>query len=137
MSLANTGPGFHDVGSYQMSGIPWTSGSIATTTTPQRIGFPRVTKFIRVFSRSGENRIGFSVNGINGSPTTNYYRIPSGSIQEFTLRVNEMYIRADAGTGEVDIMAGLTNIGRQMTGFLTGSTEFTGSSPGSGWIGVG
>lgn len=133
MSLGNTGDGFNNAGAYQASAMPWVSGTIATSTTPQKIGFPKVTKYVKVRS-GGVNRIGFTFNGVQG---TNYFRMSSGTVETFDVRVKEMYIRADAGTGEVDIFAGLTLISDRETGFLTGSTAFSAQSPGSGWQGVG
>lgn len=134
MALGNTSSGFHDAGAYMVSAMPWVTGSVATTTTPQRISFPKVTRFVCVFSQAGDARVGFSVNGVNG---TNFFRVPSGSAVQLDIRVNEIYVRSATGTGEVDIFGGLTLISANSTGFLTGSTAFTGSSPGSGWQGVG
>lgn len=135
MSLGHTGEGFHTAPAYLVSAMPWVTGTLATTTTPQRLDFPKVTKYVKVNNVSGSDvRVGFSNNGIQG---TNFFRVPAGQVLEFDVRVKELYLMSDTGTSEVDVFAGLTLVDKRSTGFLTGSTGFSAQSPGSGWEGVG
>ncbi len=130
----NNGAGFGHVPSYQSSAMPWVTGSVAVgITTPLKIKFPKVTKWIRVRAR-GEVRIGFTNNGVTGS---NYYTIPSGTVDTFDIRVLEAHFLAPAASTTIDIFAGLTLIDqRDGVPFLTGSVDPT-TSPGSNWQGVG
>ena len=67
-------PGLGSVGSYQMSGIPYASSSITVpvnSSTPLKIQFPYVTKFVTVVNEATTGqpaiRVGFSVLGVSGS----------------------------------------------------------------------
>jgi len=132
MSQGNNGQGFGFVAAYQTSALPWVTGSVAVSTTPVKLSFNKVTKWVKVRARN-EVRVGFTTNGITNS---NYYTIPSGSIETFDIRVSEMYLYAPVAT-TVDVFAGLTLIDkRDGVPFLTGSIEFT-NAPGNGWQGVG
>lgn len=121
MSLNHTSPGFGFVAEYSPPGIPWMSGSVSLTTTPLHVHLPKVSKYIDVFNVSGSNvRIGFTANGVNG---TNYFRIQTGSIQRFDVRVADVFLRSDSNTCTVDISAGLTIIERSVMPVLSGSWE--------------
>lgn len=135
MSLANTGEGFGHAAAYQVPGIPWVSGSISLDTTPQLVRFPKVTRSIKVRTMTGNAvRVGFTSNGVNGN---NYFRVMSGSTENFDVRVSEMYIRMETGAGSCDVIAGLTLIPGHIMGSLTGSMPLSEPMPGSGWPGVG
>lgn len=125
----NSGQGPSFVPAFQVSALPWCTGSVEVTETPKRFRFPKLSKYVKV--RAGGNiRVGFTHDGINGS---NHFLITSGTVQEFDLRVSEIYCRTSSGTGSVDVFAGLTTA----TGYgpLTSSTAGEGS--GFGWTGVG
>jgi len=132
MSIGHTGQGFNFVPAYQSSALPWMTGSLAVSTSPVKLSFPKVTKFVKIRARN-ELRVGFTTNGIQGS---NFYTIPSGSVETFDIRVSELYLYAPTAT-TVDVFAGLTLIDqRDGVPFLTGSLQPT-NLPGSGWQGVG
>ena len=132
MSIGNTGQGFNFVPAYQSSALPWVSGSIVVHTTPVKLTFEKVTKYVKIRARD-ELRVGFTSNGVTNS---NYYTVSSGSVETFDVRTSELYLYAPTST-TVDVFAGLTLIDkRDGVPFLTGSTTFT-NSPGSGWQGVG
>lgn len=103
------GVGLSNVGSYQVSGIPFVSGTIALTTTPTQINFPEVTQNIIIAKNTGDHvRVGFSLNGVNG---TNYYLISGSAIsQEFRVKASSVFVRADTTTSNISIAAELTNI---------------------------
>jgi hypothetical protein len=135
MSMGNTGAGFGATAEYMTSALPWVSGSIVTSTSaPMRVNFPKVTKYIKVRADQANVRVGFTANGING---TNYFLVTSGTVETFDVRVKEVYLRAHAGTGLVDVFAGLTLIPERQMSLLTGSAALTGSIAGAGWSGVG
>ena len=66
--------GLHNVGSFQVSSIPYASSSIAviSTTVPVEVAFDRVTKFVIVKNTADAlgadtpMRFGFSANGVKG-----------------------------------------------------------------------
>jgi len=138
--------GLGNVGSYQVSGYPWISGSHIKPAFVQRMAFPHVAKsvtvintgssdtnYIRVQFHSGTAAINpITVNGETGQKTYvagsqvnagfHYVRIPgqSGSIT-FHTKCKEIYIaNAGAATGYV-VIASLTGIPASRMWYLTGS----------------
>lgn len=99
-------PGLNSVGEFQRAGQPFVSGSIDASSTV-RIDFPYVTKFIVIQNHSGSGhvRVAFSANGITG---TNYYRVgASSSSPVLEIMCRSIWL---SGSGNVDIIAGLTGI---------------------------
>lgn len=126
------GVGISNVGSYQVSGIPFVSGAIALTTAPIQITFPDVTQRIFVAKHAGDNvRVGFSANGVNG---TNYFLL-SGNLppQEFRVKVSSIFVRADSTTANISVSAELSNISET----LLDKSGPTGLPNWSGSVGVG
>lgn len=101
--------GLSNVGSYQVSAIPWASSSIpASSGTPTEVSFPQVTKFVIVKNLSGNLlRVGFSDNGIKG---TNYFLL--GNLESFAadIRVSKLYLMANSTATSASVVAGLTGI---------------------------
>ena len=106
--------GLNNVGSYQVSGIPYATGSLdATSGDALQITFPYVTNWFYIINHDTNNHLtcSFSANGI----TTNYFRVQPDTNSEkgfsqtpiFHLKVTEMYF---TGSDDFDIVAGLTNI---------------------------
>jgi hypothetical protein len=135
--------GLQNVGSYQVSGIPYLTGATApvSSSTPVEIVFPDVTQRI-IVSNTGlaDLRIGFSANGVKN--TNNYYvlhqhdrTITSGfPTVDLRVKVSSIFLLSDSGstTTTVRIAAELTNIDIKLL-------ELSGPS-GSNWsgsIGVG
>jgi hypothetical protein len=107
--------GLNNVGSYQVSGIPYTSGSLsATAGSSLEITFPYVTQWITFINHdagaSNHLKVGFSDLGLQGS---NYFRVgpQSGSehSQNVTIEVKASRVFL-TGSGDFDIVAGLTNL---------------------------
>lgn len=99
--------GLQNVGSYQVSGIPYVTGGIdARATDGHGFTFPHVTRWITVanLDQSNSCRVAFSQNGIMG---TNYYSLSSSSTITFEAKVTEIYL---SGSSNCSIMAGLTTI---------------------------
>jgi hypothetical protein len=116
MSLSNVyTAGLNNVGSYQVSGIPFATGSLsATDGTALEVTFPYVTQWITFVNHDngGSNHleVGFSALGLAGS---NNFRIgpQSGSQHTQNLTINVKVSRVFlTGSGDFDIVAGLTNI---------------------------
>lgn len=106
--------GLGSVGSYQISGIPWVSSSVAPAVSgePLQIEFPTVTKFIvvkNVNPTSSNLRVGFSRNGIKD--TNNYFLLGKGESFEGDLRVTELYLLSDNSSAvSASIIVGLTGV---------------------------
>jgi hypothetical protein len=119
-------PGFNDVSAYLASGLPYVTASAATT-TPLKISFPYITKFITI--RAGGNLdIGFTSLGTAGS---NHYSMINNQYLTFDVRVKEMYLKKSSGGGSVNfyLVAGLTGIPTGSIPTLTGSFVFDASDP--------
>lgn len=116
MSLSNVyTAGLNNVGSYQVSGIPFATGSLsATDGTALEVIFPYVTQWITFVNHDagGTNHleVGFSALGLAGS---NNFRVGPQSGNEHTqnltinVKVSRVFL---TGSGDFDIVAGLTNI---------------------------
>lgn len=119
-------PGFNDVPAYLASGLPYVTASSATT-TPVKISFPYITKFITIRS-AGALDVGFTNLGVSG---VNHYSMANGNFLTFEVRVKEIYLRNHTGGGTVDfhIIAGLTGIPTASIPTLTGSYAFSSADP--------
>jgi hypothetical protein len=126
MSLSNVyTAGLNNVGSYQVSGMPFATGSLTAPAVggdPIVVQFPYVTRWVKVLPITGSSgavthlRVGFSENGVkNGNyfrisakQNTNLEPVPPPGLE---LKVTELYFCSDsAATIEFDVVAGLTNI---------------------------
>lgn len=115
--------GLNHVGSYQVSGIPYVTGTLnipANTSTPLEIIFPSVTQRIQVHNNHGTDkpiRVGFSANGVKGS---NYWLVEahqsngkSNDRVEMRIKTDRIYLLSDdssALTGSIYVLAELTGI---------------------------
>lgn len=110
--------GLNNVGSYQVSGIPFASGNLtipASGSTPLKIEFPFVTQWVSVTNTNSKHvRLGFSENGVkNGG--ANYIIIHEDNHPTFNmynLKLTEVYLLSDTGQSVTNfsLVAGLTNI---------------------------
>lgn len=108
-------PGIGNAASYQVSGIPWVSSSLAVPasgSTTLEIGFPQVTKSIivkNVSTGSVQMRVGFSDNGVKNS--SNFFLLSAGESFAADLKVTKVYLMSNNGTAlTASVIAGLTNI---------------------------
>jgi len=111
--------GLANVGSYQVSGMPYATSSIAAPSnagTPTKVDFPWVTQRIIVSNTNTASplRVGFSSNGVKG---TNYFVIPQATsttdfpTAEFRVKVNSIFILSNTTTPtSASVFAELTNI---------------------------
>ena len=129
----NTRVGLNNVGSYQVSGKPYATGSCvapAAGDATLKVEFPKVTKWVQVIPRSselGDIKVGFSKSGSLG---TNFFQVnvSSSSAHRLDLKVSELhFVAAGAQAITFDIVAGLTNIDASSTELPNG-TNWSGSS---------
>lgn len=103
----------HSTNNYVVSGVPFVTSSLAPASgsTPLKVDFGGVTKFITVKNVSGTTsqlRVGFSANGVNGS---NYFILNSNESFSADLKVTGIYLISNNATAvTASIIAGLTGI---------------------------
>jgi len=130
MSLKNPYPNPNFVPEYQISGVPYVTGSGAGEVTsldaPIRLDFPEVTRWIIIYnSGSGALRVAFSNNGARSVDKANYFVVKSGATTpRMELRCKTLYFAKDSATAaDFNIIAGLTTIRADFFPILTGSTS--------------
>jgi len=108
--------GLHNVGSFQVSSIPYASASIdvSSTSNPVEISFDRVTKFVIVKNTAdalgldAPMKLGFSELGVKGD---NYITLLNEEEYEADFKVSRIYLLASTATAATaSISAGLTGI---------------------------
>ena len=108
--------GLHNVGSFQVSSIPYltASVSVSSTTVPVEISFDRVSKFVIVkntadaLGTDAPMKFGFSANGVKG---TNYILLMNEEEYEADFKVSRLYLLAGSAVeATASISAGLTGI---------------------------
>lgn len=133
MSTFKYTAGLNNVGSYQVSGMPFASGSI-NATTATKIEFPYVTRWIYIKNNGATDvRMGFSQNGVeNGNYITIHHTHTNqldGHSPPLELKITEIWL---SGSSNVDILAGLTNLPvERVTNISPSGSNWSGS------IGVG
>ena len=116
--------GVHNVGSYQVSGIPWLSGSALIQDEEHKLEFPMVTKSITIIASgtftAGELRVHFAPTGSELSPVVASHRYVTMNSAEdaytFNVKAKDIYVSctgssfgAGSGVG-YECVAELTNI---------------------------
>lgn len=113
--------GLGNVGSYQVSGVPFVTGGLdAQTSGPIGVNFPQITQWVQVNNSGSINstngtvnfgadlRVGFSANGIVSS--SNYIVIPpGGQLGPLKVKATQLHLSGGAA-GAVSLMAGLAFI---------------------------
>ena len=130
MSIGNPYSNPNYVPEYQISGVPYATGSgageVTSQDTPIRLDFPEVTRWITVYnSGSGALRVGFSSNGARSVNTANYFVVKSGATTpRMELRCKSLFFTKDSATAtDFNVIAGLTTIRSDYFPILTGSTS--------------
>lgn len=113
-------PGLGNVGSYQMSGVPFLTSSLevpASSGTPIVVEFPYVSRFVIITntvpatSASAPLRFGFSENGVQGVVNNNFIVLDNGESFEAELRVTKVFLISDSiNPSSGSIAAGLTGV---------------------------
>jgi len=120
----------NSVPEYQLSGVPYATGSAAAEVTSQdtpiRVNFPEVTRWIVIYnSGSAGVRVGFTANGARAVNTANYFVVKAGTTTpRMEIRCKSLYFTKDSATAaDFNIIAGLTTIRSDYFPILTGSTS--------------
>jgi hypothetical protein len=140
-NFTNYTVGLHNVGSYQVSGKPWVTGSINCRVDAMGIAqldFGNVTSWVMISNMDSANnsvRVGFSSGGVAGSPAATghgnrFIEIPpssgSGPVR-LDLKLTQLFL---SGSDNVSVVAGLT-------GIASGNIDFqmNNSPSGRNWSG--
>jgi hypothetical protein len=119
--------GQNNVAEYQASGLPYVTHSQVAAGTVNQISFPFVANVFNIKNNSsGILRVGFTRNGVLG---TNYFSLPVSGAFEAKIRITDLFVTAEAGTLDYEVVAGLTSIVPTNFFILTGSyVGFSGST---------
>jgi hypothetical protein len=108
--------GLNNAGSYQVSGIPYMTGSLTVPASGStlKIEFPYVTRWIAIANNSNAHiRFGFSDEGVIGSNhyITHEENHPTQN-GPYEVKVTELFLSSDTSQSKsgVYVFAGLTNI---------------------------
>ena len=125
--------GLRNVGSYQVSGEPFVTGSngLMAANFERKIEFPKVTKSITVINSSSagdtgaELRVHFnssSAGFVHQAIGHHYITIPDNKdAVTFNVKCKELYVSARGGSAGFELFAELTNIPTGSMYTLTGS----------------
>ncbi len=120
-------PGLNNVGSYQVSGVPYITGSAALTSgSEHKISFPKVTRAVTVMNHSSNTlRWSFAATGSNSKRVEDGFHYIELDSDEDSFKLNvkckEIYVSATEGTVEYRVIAELTNIDTNSMGPISGS----------------
>ena len=139
MGLRNAEQGSNYVPAYQVSGIPSVlTLENLTTTTPVRVDFPSVTRWIIISAAEDELdengiKIAFSENGINGAEEDNFIQLAlsdsnASSVSIISpvieVRCKSIWVVATINDiSRVSILAGVTGINNSKFPILSGSVR--------------
>jgi hypothetical protein len=123
----NVSPGIASVGSYQVAGSPWMTGSANIPANQEdTINFPGVTKSITIINRAAPDlRVHFAATGSGNVMDGVHYISLTEQRDSITLNVktNVLYVSNVDGSdpGHYEVFAELTGINANQMFTLTGS----------------
>ncbi len=121
----NRRPGLGNVGSYQVAGTPFLTGTATISNgTEFRIDFPAVTKNIKIFCTHANNSVRVHFDSKDDSNTISnkhFLTITSGSV-DLDVKCKTIYIsNASGGASSFELYAELTSIEPKMMFELDGA----------------
>ena len=129
--------GINNVGSYQVSGRPFASGSVEALSEVE-VKFPYVTRWVQVINKAGTPlKVAFSHEGLNAAGTGSesfYYTVDAsgsngyGKSEVYEMKVSSLwFVKSGSADGSnvFNVVAGLTTIDPRRT-----DKNFTGSYTG-------
>lgn len=133
--------GLGNVGSYQVSGIPYVTGALtvpSSASAPLEIVFPSITQRIHIHNNDPTNpiRVGFSAAGVSGSNARNYWLVENQSTTtklndyiELRVKTDRIYLSSNAGVAVTNVF-----VAAELTGIIL---DFNLAQKYSGSVGVG
>jgi len=142
MAYIGQSVGIGNVASYQVSGRPFITGSVAMTDKTARIRFPAVTQWFMV-SSSGPVTMAMAAHGAEALAATagqngwhintNVQLAPAGP---FYMKCSEVYLSASNAVETIDVIAGLTFIPIERIDNISSSVEvLQAGAPRTNWTG--
>jgi hypothetical protein len=135
MSINWQKAGANHVPAYQISGVPYVTGSSGAAehlNAPKEFTFPFVTKNISFFAEANALHFGFSHHGVNGEPDTgkkHIFRVTQGQQITLDVRCKSVFVETDASC-KWSMCAALTTIPSNnfpvLTGSINGAAAFEG-----------
>ena len=122
--------GLNNVGSYQVSGVPWITGSAALAkNTEHTVSFPYVARSVSVINHTGGSNASIRLHfnsGSSGRVIAGMHYVELDSDEDsytFNVKCKEIYVSApdNGSTRTYSIIAELTNIPTSRMYTLTGS----------------
>jgi len=121
--------GLHNVGSYQVSGTPWITGSTSLAADSEdKVEFPYVARSVSVVNYSNQTLyIHFNSRDADGQVINGLHYVEFDSKEDsftFNVKCKEIYVSTPASNGgaaQYKVIAELTNIPTQRMYPLTGS----------------
>jgi len=124
----STRVGLRNVGSYQVSGQPYITGSEMWVGRQMQVSFPYVTKKVTVIASGSQGdgglRIHFAASGSSANVIDGKHYIVLNSHEDsvdFDVKCKEIYISSPSGSGGFMLYASLTNIPTGSMYTLTGA----------------
>ena len=125
--MLNYSVGLHNVGSYQVSGVPWITGSAALASGGEdQLVFPMVARNVTVINHStGSIRVHFNSTG-SGDVYGGFHYVELDSDEDsisMSVKCKEIFVSGIGGgnTREYRVIAELTQIPTNRMYVLTGS----------------
>jgi len=117
--------GIGNVGSYQVAGYPWVTGSVLTGGGDEvHVTFPLVTKSLKVTARgAGEVNIHWAPLAGGNVIAGNHFLMLTGSgdTVDIPCKCRDVYVSSPGAATEFDLFAELTGIPTDQMIFMTGS----------------
>jgi hypothetical protein len=118
--------GISSVGQYQISGIPFLTGSDVASGAEQRIAFPYVARSVTVINRTtGSILVSFASNAANSDVNTQRHHVTLPTVDDgitLNVRCKDVWIRPSASNNVTfELIAELTGIPRNEMKTLSGS----------------
>lgn len=99
--------GLNNVGSYQVSGIPYLSGAIDARTGAS-LTFPNVTRWIQI-SNSGSTVLQYGYSSLGAAGSNVGIVFPNSTTPRMEIKATELYLQGGVAAGTY-VAAGLTNL---------------------------
>jgi hypothetical protein len=120
-------PGLGSVGSYQIAGTPFITGTVLPDGQEVHVAFPAVTKEFTIFTNKEYVYLTFLATGSDAGVVARSHRVmilPTGSVQPYTFdaKCKDIFIHNAGDTNaDITVYASLTGIETQNMFHLTGS----------------
>jgi hypothetical protein len=131
--------GLHNVGSYQVAGWPWITGSAIADGAEHKLQFPTVTKSVTIIASgsaegtmAGDLRVHFQERKANQDVIHGHHYISLAADNDsvtLNVKCKELYLTAGGANVGYEVFADLTNIPTASMYALTGAGVTTPGEP--------